>query len=42
MKEKFADDIEREEIHRFLSKLYFEARKAVEYRLSKELPPKKK
>ena len=42
MKEKFADDIEREEIHRFLSKLYFEARKAVEYRLSEELPPKKK
>ncbi len=42
MKEKFADDVEREEIYRFLSRMYFEARKAVEHRLSEELTSKKK
>jgi hypothetical protein len=34
--------VEREETHRFLSKMYFEARKAVEYRLSIESTPEKK
>ena len=30
------DELSEEEIHQFLSKIVFEARKAVEYRLSKE------
>ena len=30
------DDLQEEEVHQFLSKIIFEARKAVEYRLSKE------
>lgn len=42
MSEKFADDVERGEMYRFLSKMYFEARKAVEHRLSKEQSPKRK
>lgn len=33
---------DREKIHRILSKIYFEARKAVEYRLEKEKALKKK
>ena len=36
MKDKFRNDLEREEIYRILSKIYFETRKAVEHRLSKE------
>ena len=35
-------DMEREEIHRMLSKLYFETRKAVEYRFAREKKKKKK
>jgi hypothetical protein len=35
-------DLEREELLRILSKIYFETRKAVEYRLSVETTPKKK
>jgi hypothetical protein len=42
MKERLQSSIEGEELHRLLSKIYFEARKAVEHRLSKELPSKKK
>jgi hypothetical protein len=42
MEQKFSKDVEREETHRFLSKMYFEARKAVEYRLSKESTPEEK
>lgn len=34
--------MEREEVHRMLSKIYFEARKAVEYRMAKETGQKKK
>ena len=37
-KSNLGKDFEREEIHRILSKVYFETRKAVEYRLSRELP----
>ncbi len=35
-------NMESEDIHRMLSKIYFETRKAVEYRLGKERKPKKK
>ncbi len=42
MKDKFMNDLEREEIYRILSKLYFETRKAIEHRLSEEAAPKKK
>ena len=37
-KKNLGNDFEREEIHRILSTVYFETRKAVEYRLSRELP----
>lgn len=40
-KERLEKGIEGEEMHRLLSKVYFEARKAVEHRLSKESPKKK-
>jgi len=33
--------MEREDVHRMLSKIYFETRKAVEYRLAKEKKQKK-
>jgi len=33
---------ERDEMHRFLSKIYFEARKAIEYRMAQEKKTKKK
>lgn len=36
LRENSEGKMEREEIHRMLSKIYFEARKAVEYRLEKE------
>lgn len=36
------DKMEREDVHRLLSKGYFEARKAAEYKLAKEKKPKKK
>jgi hypothetical protein len=38
IKGRLSSGIEEEELHRLLSKVYFEARKAVEHRLSKELP----
>lgn len=41
-KEKLTNGIEEEEMHRVMSKIYFEARKAVEHRLSKEHPLEKK
>jgi hypothetical protein len=37
-KNALGKDMEREEIHKILSTVYFETRKAVEYRLSRELP----
>lgn len=42
VKDDVQDRIERDEIHRFLSKIYFETRKAVEYRLAQEKKQKKK
>jgi hypothetical protein len=36
------DDLKREDLHKLFSKMYFETRKAVEYRLDKEKKPKKK
>jgi hypothetical protein len=36
------EELEREELHRIMSKIYFETRKAIEHRLSMEAPPKKK
>ncbi len=35
-------NIEQEEVHRVLSKIYFESRKAAEYRIAKEKKKKKK
>ncbi len=35
-------DLEKEELHRVLSKIYFEARKAIEHRLIKGRPPSEK
>ena len=35
------NDITREDMHRMLSRIYFETRKAVEYRLAKEKKKKK-
>ncbi|MGD8537018.1 MAG: hypothetical protein PVF66_14315 [Candidatus Aminicenantes bacterium] len=42
VKKNLEEEMEQEESHRLLSKLYFEARKAVEYRLSREKKQKKK
>lgn len=42
LKENAKGNMEREKIHRILSKIYFEARKAAEYRLEKEKSYKKK
>lgn len=42
MKENIKGNMKREDIHRVLSKIYFEARKAVEYRLEKEKALKSK
>lgn len=43
LRKEYSQDIkEREEMHRLMSKLYFETRKAVEYRLAKEKKLKKK
>ena len=42
MKEEAQNNMEREDMHRMLSKIYFETRKAIEYRHSKEKPQKKK
>lgn len=41
-KSHLGKDFERKEIHKILSKVYFETRKAVEYRLSKELSTENK
>jgi len=35
-------DMEREDVHRMLSKIYFECRKAAEYRMAQEKKQKKK
>ena len=35
-------DMKREDIHRWLSKIYFESRKAAEYRMAQEKKQKKK
>ncbi len=35
-------DMQREDVHRMLSKIYFESRKAAEYRIAKEKKNKKK
>jgi hypothetical protein len=35
-------NMEQEDIHRFISKIYFESRKAAEYRLAQEKKKKKK
>jgi hypothetical protein len=39
---KAENEIDQDEIHRFMSKIYFEARKAVEYRFVQEKKQKKK
>ncbi len=36
------NEFNREDLHKLLSKMHFETRKAVEYRLNKEKKPKKK
>jgi hypothetical protein len=36
------DELKQEDLHKLLSKLYFETRKAVEYRMDKEKEQKKK
>jgi len=41
-KEEAQEDMEREDTHSILSKIYFEARKAIEHRLAKEKTQKKK
>jgi hypothetical protein len=42
LKDENAVKMEREEVHRILSKIYFEARKAVEFRVSAEKEKRKK
>ncbi|NIO19799.1 MAG: hypothetical protein GTN76_03425 [Candidatus Aenigmarchaeota archaeon] len=41
IKKKLDEKMDQDELHRFASKIYFEARKAVEYRLKKEKITKK-
>ncbi len=41
VKAEAQDNMEREDIHRFLSKIYFETRKAAEYRMAQEKKKKK-
>ena len=41
IKSEAQDNMEREDIHRGLSKIYFETRKAVEYRIAQEKKQKK-
>jgi len=41
IKSEAQDNMEREDIHRGLSKIYFETRKAVEYRMAQEKKQKK-
>ena len=42
VKNKVQDTIERNAMHQFLSKIYFETRKAAEHRLAQEKKQKKK
>jgi hypothetical protein len=42
IKKKLDDKMDQDELHKFASKIYFEARKAVEHRLAKEKKQKKK
>ncbi|NIO19800.1 MAG: hypothetical protein GTN76_03430 [Candidatus Aenigmarchaeota archaeon] len=42
VKQNLEAELEQEEIHRLMSKVYFEARKAVEYRLAREKKKQKK
>ena len=42
MKSEAQENMERSDVHKILSKIYFEARKAIEYRLDKERQKKKK
>ena len=42
IKKNVQENMEREEEHRILSKIYFETRKAIEYRLAQEKRQKKK
>ncbi len=42
IKRKLIEEIDQDEMHRFMSKIYFEARKAVEYRLAQEKKKKNK
>ncbi len=41
VKAEAQDNMEREDMHRVLSKIYFEARKAAEYRMAQEKKQKK-
>ena len=42
VKAEAQEDMNREDVHRMLSKIYFESRKAVEYRMAQEKKKKKK
>jgi len=42
VKNNVQDTMERDEMHRYLSKIYFETRKAIEHRLAQEKKQKKK
>ncbi len=42
IKRKLEEKMDQDELHRLMSKVYFEARKAVEYRLAEEKKKKKK
>jgi hypothetical protein len=42
IKTEAQDGMKREDVHRMLSKIYFESRKAVEYRMTQEKKKKKK
>jgi len=42
IKRKLEEKMDQEELYRYMSKIYFEARKAAEYRMSKEKKQKKK
>jgi hypothetical protein len=42
IQKKLSEKMDQEEMYRFMSRIYFEARKAVEYRLNQEKKQKKK
>lgn len=42
IKRKLDENMDQDELHRYMSKIYFEARKAVEFRLAQEKKQKKK